>query len=151
MKKRIFSIFLILSLCVISVSAKIVKGYSADAKSSAGLISFTIESIDFRDDLTRIYGKLVGMPHTSNRIDEIFIVTSSGEPIYSTDIEGVDMKRYFQWEDSGEIEVEIDFPAMKPLRNFSIKSNGPKGVSETKFRKSASAKPAKKTAKTKRK
>ena len=39
------------------------------------------------------------------------------------------MKRWFQWEDDGAIEVEIDFPAMKQLKSFTIISKGPKGES----------------------
>ena len=40
-----------------------------------------------------------------------------GEAFGSLDIDGVDFQRYFQWEESGQIPVEIDFPrrtAFKP-------------------------------------
>ncbi|MDE6716280.1 MAG: hypothetical protein K2J74_07365 [Muribaculaceae bacterium] len=70
-----------------------------------------IDSIDYRSDLTRVYGKLIGIPHTSNCITEI-----SG----ATDIDGVDLKRWYQFEDEGIINVEIDFPAMPANSPFVI-------------------------------
>lgn len=71
-----------------------------------------IDSIDYRTDLTRIYGKLIGIPHTSNRIDEI-----PG----ATDIDGVDFKRWYQFEEDGKIPVEIDLPAMPQSSAFQLK------------------------------
>ena len=47
----------------------------------------------------------------------------------STDIDGVDMKRYFQWEDENYIEVEIDFPPMKKSRTMTVSVVGPNGNS----------------------
>ena len=32
-------------------------------------ITLVVDSIDYRQDLTRVYGKLIGTPHTSQRID----------------------------------------------------------------------------------
>lgn len=70
-----------------------------------------IDSIDYRSDLTRVYGKLIGTPHTSNCITEI-----SG----ATDIDGVDFKRWYQFEDDGIIDIEIDFPPMPANAPFVI-------------------------------
>lgn len=90
-----------------TVSARCLK---VKASRSTGTPELVCDSIDFRSDLTRVYGRLIGTPHTSHRIDGVKM-TPGG--VYATDIDGVDFKRYFQWEDDGEIAVEIDFPAMK--------------------------------------
>ena len=113
------------------VSAKVINGYGPDKTKSTGLITFNITSVDYRDDLTRIKGTLVGRPHTSNRIDELILITPSGKQYNATDIEGVDMKRYFQWEDNGNIDIEIDFAPMKTLKRFTVKATGPNGESQS--------------------
>ena len=72
----------------------------------------TVDSIDYRTDLTRFYGKVHGTPHTALRFDEV-----TG----STDIEGVDIERWFQFEDNGMINLEIDFmPFTTPSFDFEI-------------------------------
>lgn len=97
--------------------------------SSTGSLTFLADSVDFRSDLTRVYGRLSGRPHTSNRIDFISVRPTEGKQSESTDIDGVDMKRWFQWEDDGIIPVEIDFPAMSPQNNMVITVQGPRGES----------------------
>ena len=96
---------------------------------STGSLTLLADSVDFRSDLTRVYGRLSGRPHTSNRIDFISVRGSEGAETESSDIDGVDMKRWFQWEDDGIIPVEIDFPAMKPLTYMVITVQGPRGES----------------------
>lgn len=71
-------------------------------------ISVDIERIEFRDDITRIYCTFVALPHTAHRIDA---VTLSG--VAATDMDGADLGRYFQTEDSGRVKLEIDFPPVK--------------------------------------
>ena len=115
--KRFLSIsllFFFATCAIVAVAAK-VSGFKSTKGESTGYITFRVTSIDYRPDLTRVYGTLVGRPHTSERIDELTIMTPGGKVISSTDIDGVDMKRWFQGEDDGAIEVEIDFPAMKQL------------------------------------
>ena len=56
------------------------------------------------DDGIRISLCVVGIPHTSQRIDGIDLV------IGSKLIDGVDFERYFQFEDSGVQTIEVDFP-----------------------------------------
>lgn len=98
---------LVVVACV--AHSKVVRGYVSAPAGPAEPIAFTVDSIDFRKDLTRVYGKLTGTPHTSNRIDDAMLYTPSGVS-EAIDIDGVDFRRYFQWEDEGEISVEIDFP-----------------------------------------
>lgn len=106
--------------------AKVVKQYLCNA---SGSIDFVIDSIDYRSDVTRVYGKLKGQPHTSNRIDKLAIRYDESAPAECTDIDGVDMHRWFQWEESGLIEVEIDFPTGIPSRRIEINALCAKGES----------------------
>lgn len=121
-------------LCAVIIPADLVarelENYSIEASKSGGQIGFKIEKIDYRDDLTRVYGFLIGKPHTSGRIDEMIFVASTGEKLDATDIDGIDMKRWFQWEDDNAIYVEIDFPPMKTQSEFTIMLSGPKGPSK---------------------
>ena len=85
---------------------------SAPVRSEKTPASVVIDSIAWRDDLTRVYCRIIGMPHTSDRIDKIEMNVPKRK-FLADDIEGVDFKRYFQWEDEGVIDLEIDFPAVK--------------------------------------
>lgn len=67
-----------------------------------------VDSIDCRSELTRVYCRYTGRPHTSDRIDAVTLVTEERR-LPGTDIDGVDFKRYFQWEEDGIINLEIDF------------------------------------------
>lgn len=125
--KRLFSTAIIAALTLLSVDAKILRDYDSQ---SDGNLSFSVDSIDYRTDLTRVYGKLQGRPHTSNRIDEVKVITSE-ETYTSTDIDGVDFRRYFQWEDDGVIPVELDFPAMKNSQGVQLIFSTPYGQSQT--------------------
>lgn len=94
------------------------------------VLAVVVDSVDFRSDLTRVYGRLVGRPHTSGRVDTASLL--SGKSSWdATDIDGIDFKRYFQWEDDGEISVEIDFPAMKPLKTARLALMTARGKSVT--------------------
>ncbi|MCC8175225.1 MAG: hypothetical protein LUC85_03770 [Bacteroidales bacterium] len=75
-------------------------------------LSLKIDSISQRADLTRVYCRIIGKPHTSDRIDGAVLELKGGK-VKATDIDGVDFKRYFQWEDDGVIVLEIDFPPIK--------------------------------------
>ena len=57
----------------------------------------------------RINVCVVGIPHTSQRIDGVDLVMGS-KIIKASDIDGIDFERYFQFEDDGVIVLEIDFP-----------------------------------------
>lgn len=57
----------------------------------------------------RITVCVVGIPHTSQRIDGVDLVIGP-KVVKATDIDGVDFERYFQFEDEGVVMLEIDFP-----------------------------------------
>lgn len=135
MKTKIFFISVMMMLAAVAVNAKVVKGFNSAKGESTGYITFVVESVDYRPDLTRVSGKLKGMPHTSERIDSLVLITPSGRQYRMTDIDGVDLKRWFQWEDDGLIDVEIDFPVIKEINSFTLQSSGPKGISRTKITK----------------
>lgn len=133
MKPRISKIIVIAAFCMLfaaSAGSKTVRKYST---SCTGPLTMVCDSIDYRADLTRVYGRLTGRPHTSNRIDGLVLV-SGGNTFVSTDIDGVDMKRWFQWEDDGSILVEIDFAPMSPRIEMVVKAAGPHGESQWKIR-----------------
>ena len=61
------------------------------------------------DEGIRISLCIVGIPHTSERIDSIDLVMGP-KLVKATDIDGIDFERYFQFEDEGVQLVEVDFP-----------------------------------------
>lgn len=78
-----------------------------------------IDSVDFRPDLTRVYCRAIGRPHTAHRIDAAEI-RAIGVKAAAGDIDGVDFSRYFQWEENGVIPLEIDFPPMHESSTVQI-------------------------------
>lgn len=128
MKKSIVYIALVSILLPLSASAKVERGYHSESKPG---LSFVVDSVDYRKDLTRVYGRLIGAPHTSGRIDRISLAAPSGTMMCS-DIDGVDFNRYFQWEASGVINTEMDFPAMRPAPKFEVTFRTPRGEFVTK-------------------
>ena len=125
--KKILTLITSLTVTAASLSAKVVKDYGS---TSDNVLTFVVDSIDYRQDLTRVYGRVQGRPHTSNRIDEVQYI-STGTALKSNDIDGVDFRRYFQWEDEGEIPIEIDFPATKPDTGVQFIFTTPRGKSTT--------------------
>lgn len=94
------------------------------------VLSVVVDSVEYRQDLTRLYGKLVGMPHTSGRIDAASLL-SGKTAMPAADIDGVDFNRYFQWEDDGLIPIEIDFRASSPLNAAQLILTTTRGESVT--------------------
>ena len=124
--KRFLLATIISGLAMISVNAKTVRNFNSQSDNK---LTFKVDSVDYRSDLTRIYGKLIGRPHTSNRIDGVTALTS-GSALTSTDIDGVDFHRYFQWEDDAIIPIELDFPIMG-IEGFQLLFDTPLGQSQT--------------------
>lgn len=93
-----------------------------------------IDSIDFRPDLTRVYGHIYGKPNTSARIDQFYIKPDAREsqpaPIVeheATDIDGFEFTHRFQWEEDGDIPVEIDFPPLVKVNTYYMRVAHPNG------------------------
>lgn len=105
---------------------KVVRNFSTE---SAGATAAIIDSIDYRKDLTRVYARLKGVPHTSSRIDNI-AMQSGKVSLTMNDLDGVDPERWFQWEDTPYIPIEIDFAPMKDTGAKVVLSvSGPRGNS----------------------
>ena len=111
--------------------AKVVRGYES---ASDNILTFKVDSIDYRNDLTRVYGKLIGRPHTSNRIDRVNM-TGNSYSVEANDIDGVDFRRYFQWEDDGTIPIELDFPSARISDGIQIVFSTAHGQSATTVKK----------------
>ncbi len=125
--RRIAIAVVAIAAAACGAQAKIVKNYKSH---SDDVLTFQVDSIDFRKDLTRVYGKVIGRPHTSHRIDGVTL-NINNQALVSADIDGVDFKRYFQWEDDGFILLEIDFPATRPARNLNLNFNTVRGNATT--------------------
>lgn len=124
MNKAIAAI--IIALVSLPAWGKVVRGYSTQ---SAGATAAVVDSIDFRQDLTRVYARLKGTPHTAARIDNI-TMQAGKTTLVMNDIDGIDAERWFQWEDTPYIPIEIDFAPIKNTETkmvFSI--SGPRGIS----------------------
>ncbi len=113
--------------CGFMAHSAVERNFETRPVTSPSIVDFKVDSIDYRKNLTRVYGSLTGRPHTSGRIDR---VTLGG--MECTDIDGIDLNRYYQWEDDGVILVEFDFPSMKPIREADIQFSTPRGESGVK-------------------
>lgn len=88
---------------------------------SAPKWSLTVDSVMRRDDVTRIYGRLEWKPNRPGRIDSIRATATDRRTFEATDIDGIDLQRWFQWEDDGVISLEIDFPpALDPTKPWQV-------------------------------
>lgn len=111
---RVFSIFFM--FCVFGMFSQnnlICKPLSQDKKVVFIIQPLLLNNNNY-DGVTRISFDIYGEPHTSNRIDNV-VLYKFGKPIYAIDIDGVDFKRYFQWEDDGILSMEVDFPKQLKL------------------------------------
>ncbi|MBD5266665.1 MAG: hypothetical protein HDS41_00540 [Bacteroides sp.] len=132
-RRGVIFIFAILFL-VIAVSvanARVEKNYKNTAADHVNLI---IDSIDFREDLTRLYGRMIGVPHTSQKINRMEMKVGSSV-FNAEDIDGVDFERWFQWEDDGVISIEVDFKAMQPVKSGTLIIETARGVDSSRFSK----------------
>lgn len=132
-RRGVIFIFAILFL-VIAVSvanARVEKNYKNTAADHINLI---IDSIDFREDLTRLYGRMIGVPHTSQKINRMEMKV--GASVFNAeDIDGIDFERWFQWEDDGVISIEVDFKAMQPVKSGTLIIETARGVDSSRFSK----------------
>lgn len=116
----------LLAAGVLLASAEVRRNYSTgmpvvteSRHGASGTPGLALDSIDFRHDLTRVYARISGRPHTSQRIDAVTL-TMGRRALPWQDVDGIEMKRYFQFEDEGEIALEIDFPPVAPSRGGSV-------------------------------
>ncbi len=104
-------LFLIIAVSV--ANARVERNYKNTA---AEHINMVIDSIDFRDDLTRVYARMIGRPHTSQKIERVEMRVAAD-----------------RWEDDGVIPVEIDFKAMAPVKSGTLIVETARGVDSINF------------------
>lgn len=90
------------------------------AKKEIPAFKVVMGKVNHKDDVTRAELSIVGMPHTSCRIDSVAAILPTGKEVKATDIDPIDFQRYFQWEDEGSIDLEIDFPAGTRLKKGTV-------------------------------
>ena len=122
-------LFLVIAVSV--ANARVEKNYKNTAADHVNLI---IDSIDFREDLTRLYGRMIGVPHTSQKINRMEMKVGSSV-FNAEDIDGVDFERWFHWEDDGVISIEVDFKAMQPVKSGTLIIETARGVDSSRFSK----------------
>lgn len=140
--KRLALFLLVALVAVMPAGARMLRGC---VSATDGEPEFVVDSIDCRKDLTRVYGRLKGRPHTSSRIDAIVMQTPGAILKECADIDGVDFNRWFQWEDDGQIAVELDFGPVKDARSGEMIFTTPRGKTTVKWSTPAPVRKSKKT------
>ena len=114
-------LFVVLSVCAVGPAGQLRLLPIKKVSGQSELFQASVISIDNtnRDGVTRIGICLIGIPHTSCRIDSIKLIKRNG--VYmASDIDGIDFGRYFQWEDDGMVEIEVDFPRQNVMPEDSV-------------------------------
>ncbi len=97
-------------------------------RQNAHQMTAVIDSVMQREDVARVYCRIVGKPHTSQRIDSIYITLPDGSAMNAIDIDPIYFNRGFQWEDESEMPLEIDFnPTGRQLGKFQMTMVTPYG------------------------
>lgn len=139
--KQILTLALAVALGAMPMCAKVVRGFES---ASDDVLGFRVDSIDYRKDLTRVYGTLLGRPHTSSRLDGVVMIIDGAPAKECTDIDGVDFNRYFQWEDEGTISIEMDFAPVKPTSKGQMIFSTPRGKATTSWQMTGAPRKSKK-------
>lgn len=103
------------------VSGWVNTGETLQTDAPAHNFAFEVDSVDFRPDLTRIYGRFIGTPHVAINVKHILLASSNNKRYVADDTDGFDLNKYFQFEENPTFNVEIDFGPMAPTEGFSIK------------------------------
>jgi len=104
------SLLTILILLICSLSGTFLQfGANAQNQQFDAGINIIPDKVAQTDNGIRITLCIIGIPHTSQRIDGIDLVSGT-QTVKATDIDGVDFERYFQFEDKGVLVIEVDFP-----------------------------------------
>lgn len=117
--RTFLSIFMVLVLSAIGCSTLVAQQLK---QKRTHPMTVEVKGIDNRnsDGVTRLTVILTSLPNTSSRIDSVSLVTAAGIRMKALDIDGVDFQRYFQWEDEGAVDVEVDFTRQKSLKGSKV-------------------------------
>ncbi|MBD5347617.1 MAG: hypothetical protein HDR92_10915 [Bacteroides sp.] len=133
---RIFTAITALVITVAAANSRTLYDYAVVPMPGSNMpFSLTVDSIEMRSDVARIYGHIYGTPHTSARIDGFFIKPAAEAVPIGTkiveeeafDIDGFEFTHRFQWEDNGDIPVEIDFKPFPEADLYFIRITHPNG------------------------
>lgn len=112
--KLLYHLFAAVALCGAVATVATPQRAFAQVNQHDADINIIPDNVKKTDDGIRISLCLIGIPHTSQRIDSIDLKV--GERQYpANDIDGVEFKKYFQFEDEGVITIEVDFPFKSTL------------------------------------
>lgn len=112
--KRILSVIL---TAVIALTLSVAVNSQQNKKKETHPVTVDVIKINNNnsDGVTRITVRLTSLPNTASRVDSVSLYTCDGRKFSALDIDGIDFKRYFQWEETGQINVDVDFPRQNRL------------------------------------
>ncbi len=114
-----------------TTAAVLPQGVSAQVNQLEADINIIPDKVTKTDEGIRISLCLIGIPHTSQRIDSIDLKVGK-RIVPANDIDGIDFKRYFQFEDEGVVTVDVDFPFTGALpKDATLKFHTAKGDIES--------------------
>lgn len=132
MRKTIF-VSAMMMLAVVGGVAIAQRRENISSRSVRNDMKITVDSVMFRNDVSRIYCRLTGTPHTSQRIDAATLHDGTIE-LEAIDIDPIYFTRSFQWEDEPDMNIEIDFPALTPApEKFTLTVKTPRGNISAKY------------------
>ena len=111
----------------------VLTGRAVNTDASVHTFEVRVDSIDFRDDLTRLYGRFTGTPHVAIKVMEAVLTTDSECRLAATDSDGFELDRYFQFEEIPSFNIELDFAATRPAQVIDLTLITAKGVLSYKF------------------
>ncbi|WP_455783052.1 hypothetical protein [Coprobacter fastidiosus] len=100
--------------------AKIIRKPSFEARNTT---TFNIDSIEIRDDLTRIYATCNHIPGQWMIIhSDLYIISPTDKQEWKAiEIDGTDFNRKFQVSEQGKANISIDFPALsKEIKTIDL-------------------------------
>lgn len=129
---RVLRNFILAVAALTATSAMVIpQGVSAQVNQLDADMNIIPDKVAKTDSGIRISLCLIGIPHTSQRVDSVDLKVGK-KIVPANDIDGVDFKRYFQFEDEGVVTIEVDFPFTGTLpKDATLKFHTPKGIIES--------------------
>lgn len=125
MMRALKYVLAVASLCVLACG---VHSQSVSVTQHPALtVEYSGAEIKADDNLTRLQLRLLGRAHTAGRIDSVYAFGSDSIGVKAVDIDGVDFGRWFQWEEEGVIDIELDLPGTTYAGGETLTFYGPRG------------------------
>lgn len=81
---------------------------------------FTVDSVDFRTDLTRVYGRFSGTPHVGVCVRQVIFTVPGKQNLMANDTDRFDLDKYFQFEEDPQFNAEMDFGPCTAADSFNL-------------------------------